>query len=230
MTSITLRASLRADQFGGGYGLSQSFHFNQLGLEPCTEAVLTYRVRLPYNAILVKGGKLPGLASASRNEFVGGRLPNMDEGWSMRMMFHPDQKGNTYRLSGYPYLPLEEVRKITQPSIYHSYGGRIIVCDKLINDQKLPERPLNLPLDRYREIKQHIRLNTIGEANGVLGITVNGELLVWRENIVYRTKDTPETMIGRLMLSLFFGGDASWVSDKPETLEIDIADLAVVTM
>lgn len=142
-------------------------------------ALLSYRVRFPLGYDFVRGGKLPGLYGGTGNS--GGFIPTGADGFSFRLMWEKDGKGEVYA-----YIP---------SSIKYGTGffrGQF---------RFIP--------GKWHQITEELKLNTPGKSDGVLRFWLDGSLAGEQNDILIRTVDTLK--IDGLFFDFFFGGgDDSW--------------------
>jgi hypothetical protein len=158
-------------------------------LEAQEDLYLRYCVRFPRGFDFVKGGKLPGLFGGT--EASGGKKPDGTNGFSTRYMWRDQGDGELYA-----YL----------------YGH---------------DDPFGISIGRgtfrfqpgnWHCLEQHVRLNTPGQANGVMTVWADGAKVIDMANVQYRTAKTLQ--IEGIMFSTFFGGsDSSWATPKDVVIE-----------
>jgi hypothetical protein len=133
----------------------------------------------------VKGGKLPGLYGGTVTS--GQRIPDGTDGFSTRYMWRRSGAGEVYA-----YLPT---------STKHGTS--------------LGRGSWTWPTGRWVQIVQHVRLNTPGQADGVLDVWFQGEQVLHRTDITYRT--VRDLKIDGVFFSSFFGGgDRSWATPRDQ--------------
>lgn len=161
---------------------------------PVDELVLRYRVRFPDGFDFVKGGKLPGLYGGT---VTGGqRIPDGTDGFSTRYMWRAEGAGEVYA-----YLP-------TSVDAGTSLGRG---C-------------WTFPTGRWTQVEQHVRLDTPGASDGTIAVRVDGEPVLLRTGLTFRS--TTDLRIEGVFLSSFFGGgDSSWAT--PVDQYLDLADVEV---
>ncbi|HSH49699.1 MAG TPA: hypothetical protein VK991_14070 [Halomonas sp.] len=156
-------------------------------------ACLAYRVRFPAGFDFVKGGKLPGLYGGQAPS--GGRQADGYNGFSLRLMWRKEGQGELYT---YVLKPQQR------------YGV------------SMGRGNWHFPREEWVDIELEARLNTPGEADGVTRVWVDGELVLERRDIIYRS--TPALHVDGLMFSTFFGGTGDgWRT--PRRQHVDFASL-----
>ena len=92
--------------------------------------------------------------------------------------------------------------------ISRTYGDNLVFTQQLWNAPGTQNRFTNIAsfipqLDRWYWIEYHVRLNTVGVADGLLEIWVDDVLKMQHNDVTYRTTNTP---IGYFEHSLEYGG------------------------
>ncbi|GAA5948145.1 hypothetical protein JCM3765_007128 [Sporobolomyces pararoseus] len=158
----------------GGVGL----YISPLDLSKATNVSLEYSVFFPANFDFVKGGKLPGMYGGHKG-CSGGQ--DSEDCFSTRLMFRTGGKGELYL-----YAPksnpdqLESLCK-TAPLSYcdSSYGFSI------------GRGAWTFERGAWSNIRQEIRLNTPGIADGGVRIFVNDKLVLSSDAVLYRADLAP---------------------------------------
>ena len=168
--------------------------YADLDIEPQVSLRFSYSLRFSENFDFVKGGKLPGFFGGTVHS--GGDIPDGTNGFSTRFMWRRNGKGEVYA-----YLPTSE-----------EYGTSI-------GRGNWRFRP-----GQWYRLEQEVILNTPGESDGKIIVWVNGEKVLDRDDLTFRT--TEELKIEGIFFSTFFGGgNSSWAT--PEDVSIDFADFGV---
>jgi hypothetical protein len=150
---------------------------------PLEEAWLSYDLRFQTGFDFVKGGKLPGLYGGTVTS--GQHIPDGTDDFSTRYMWRTAGEGEVYA-----YLPTSQ-----------THGTSI------------GRGSWTFPAGRWVQVVQHVRLNTPGQADGVLDVWFQGEQVLHRTDITYRS--TRDLKIDGLFFSSFFGGgDRSWATPR----------------
>jgi hypothetical protein len=138
------------------------------------------------------GGKLPGLMGGGDSwKRSGGNQPDGTNGWTLRLMWQKEGKAVVYA-----YLPEGTAYNRT------SWGTSI---------------PLNIRFQpgEWHRIEQLVRVNTIGKADGQLTVWIDGEKVLYLDDVIYRTSDTPAGTPGGFYFSTFHGGNSQdWAPEK----------------
>ena len=129
----------------------------------------------PSDFDFVKGGKLPGLFGG-RPGCSGGDMAN--DCFSARFMWGPNSSGYSYL-----YIP----KNVAHTPEFCQLTG-FPKCDQQYGFG-LAGRANYFPKDRWNKIKQTIKLNTPGSANGRLTILVNGVQIFDYDKIIFRTSN-----------------------------------------
>ena len=143
---------------------------------------LEYDLRFEDDFDFVKGGKLPGLCGGPKT-ITGGDPVNGKEGWSARLMWRKDGRGQAY------------VYHMDQPS---KYGDEF-------------DFPKEFQFQRGETytVKIEVAMNTVGKRDGRLGVWINGTKLVERLDMRWRAVEG--IGVESLLFNTFHGGsDASW--------------------
>ncbi len=171
------------------------------------EAWFRYRIRLD-DFLPVTSGKLPGFAGMP-NFTARGCNPSTEAypGWSTRMLFSPAGDGD---------LDSDQI----QIGYYTYHLDQAGTCGDFMvwdNDGVLGQ-------DNWYCIEGRVRLNTPGEADGLLQGWVDNELAFSEEGLRFR-RDTEEWLdVRTFWLNVYFGG-ATIPNDRDLTLRLD--DLVV---
>ena len=151
----------------------------------------SYWVKFPNNFDFVLGGKLPGIGSDKPN--TGGNKPNGYDGWSIRSMWNRHGKLGQY--------------------VYHMDQK-----DKYGEFMEWNMPPISK--GQWHHIQTTVQLNTPKQANGLIHTSVDGSMVLNRQNIRFRM--TTGLKIERFLFSSFFGGTGKqWAPHKDEALYID---------
>ena len=176
------------------------------------ELTLKYRIKFESGFDFVRGGKLPGLAGG--NTPTGSDPVNGIDGWSGRFMWKTDSRrwpGATRRQTAYPisyakYLKSgakQDGSKADQVTWYDSNRRRVVFKSGV-----------------WYKIRQQIKMNDPGIANGIFRIWLNDELVLDQQDRLIRLK--PELKIDCMYFSTFFGGSNDrWATSKDETIYFD---------
>lgn len=146
-------------------------------LTPSKELWLSYQVKFADGFDFRLGGKLPGLTSGGA-QYTGGIIPTHGQGWSARYMWRKNGEAIIY--------------------LYHmkmpGKWGQDITLDHM------HFRP-----GQWHTLIQHIRINEIGQANGVLEVWIDGKKRLSRADIEFRGQ--PQALIDSFYFSTFHGGN-----------------------
>ncbi|GAA5978055.1 hypothetical protein JCM5350_007382 [Sporobolomyces pararoseus] len=160
----------------GGVGL----YISPLDLSKATNVSLEYSVFFPADFDFVKGGKLPGMYGGHKG-CSGGQ--DSEDCFSTRLMFRTGGKGELYL-----YAPKSDPAQLeslcnTAPLSYcdSSYGFSI------------GRGAWTFERGAWSNIRQEIRLNTPGIADGGVRIFVNDKLVLSSDEVLYRADLGPTT-------------------------------------
>jgi hypothetical protein len=150
-------------------------------------AEMSYTLRFSKDFDFVKGGKLPGLCGGPEN-VSGGRPANGQNGFSARLMWRRDGRGEAY--------------------VYHKnqkgdYGDRFAI-----------PAALRLPADTPVKVRLAVSMNMPGKSDGVLRVWIDEKLLVERSDMEWRSVDS-FGVDGLYFETFHGGGDKSWAPTKP---------------
>ncbi|MBK5300696.1 MULTISPECIES: polysaccharide lyase [Gammaproteobacteria] len=137
--------------------------------------ILTYELKFDKNFDFVKGGKLPGLYGGTGN--TGGKIPNGHDGFSTRYIWKENGVGAIYA-----YLPTSK-----------TWGTAIGLGSWTFS------------VGRWHVLEQLVKLNTPGQADGVISIWYDRKLVHSETGLIFR--DTKNLTIDGLLFSTFFGGN-----------------------
>lgn len=206
-----LEVRFEKDRFSDGNGIGWFTSFSRLGLSPdrLRSATLVYRLKFEEDFDFAQGGKLPGLVGGENFGASGGNHPDGTNGWTARYMFQ-----SSGHIILYPYLP---------PLPGSRYGqGKWGDALKLRRAAETG-RPAAFVPGRWHQIAQHIELNTPGKNDGRLRVWLDGELVLDRADVGFRTRDELEQNgVGGIYFSAFFGGNSpDWSPSRDQRLWID---------
>ena len=163
------------------------------------ELFFAYRVRFGAGFSFMKGGKLPGLVGGSSPT---GCSPDPD-GFSARNMWRGG--GDIVQ---YVYWP--EQPNTCGDDLDYEAGGNARAFEP----------------GQWHTVEHRVRMNTVGNQDGVLEGWVDGELSLSDDGRLWRSDDS--FAIDTLYFSTFFGGsDNSWAPASAQTIDFD--DLIVST-
>jgi hypothetical protein len=173
------------------------------GGEP-EEAFFRYHLRLAENwDPVVDGGKLPGFAGTYGRAGWGRRPSDGTNGWSARGAFMPHDARTL------PPRPLRAVGTYAYTAGKGSKSGDVWGWNLGPTGR--------LSKSRWYSIEQYLKLNTIGQTDGILRVWVDGELAFERTDLHWR--DVPTLRIESVWLNVYHGGTAK--TDRDLTLYID---------
>ena len=177
-----LRVNFATGQIGperGGAGWRMPF-----GKHDAAE--LTYTLRFSKDFDFVKGGKLPGLCGGPEN-VSGGRRSNGTNGFSARLMWRKDGRGEAY--------------------VYHKnqkgdYG-----------DSFAFPADFRFPTDTPVKVRITVTMNAVGKQDGTLRVWIDDKPMVERTDMEWRTVDS-FGVDGLYFETFHGGGDASWAPTR----------------
>jgi len=177
------------------------------GIEP--DAIyFRYYLRLASDWLPVRdGGKLPGLSATYSHAGWGGRKADGRTGWSMRGNFYPvPDNANPVRgetpIGTYAYhADMHEAYGDAWP---WSGGGRAL-----------------LERNRWYCIEQYVKLNRLGQKDGILRAWVDGSLVFEKTDLHLR--DIDSIRIEQAWMNVYFGG----LDPTPSDLHLFIDNVVI---
>ena len=164
-----------------------------------TEAWMSYCMRFASNWTTQTGGKLPGFAGNSAGWFSGGGQGGSPSdgtnSWSARMLYG---KFNTETNS----IPIGSYIYHTDQAANSDYGD---VDWWAPQPHRLIKDSASLEHDKWYSIKQHIRINTENNNDGVLEGWIDGKLVYSRGDFNF-TNAKRHRKIYRIWLDIYHGG------------------------
>nr|WP_158612799.1 heparin lyase I family protein [Erwinia sp. JUb26] len=162
----------RSLQYGG-----MNFRYKPGGLYKESCSIVQYYVRFPSDFDFVKGGKLPGLFGGEGN--TGGKIPNGSDGFSVRILWTKDGKGQIYA-----YLPSSK-----------KWGTG------------LAKNTWTFSRGQWTKVTMLVQLNSPNHTDGKIRLWIGGEKVAELANVVFRNNEN--LLINGLLFSTFFGGNNS---------------------
>ena len=171
----------------GSVGPSQGGGQFLQAIVPAKELWLSYQVKFAENFDFRLGGKLPGLTSGGA-KYSGGTIPKLGQGWSARYMWRKNGEAIIY--------------------LYHmkmpgSWG------------EDLALEGARFKPGQWHTLVQHIRVNEMNKADGVLEVWVDGKKRLSRSDIEFRGQ--PQALIDSFYFSTFHGGNTPEWAPKQDT-------------
>jgi hypothetical protein len=176
---------------------------------PTQEVYLSYSVKFGIDNDFewVKGGMLPGVWIGQMGAYDGNKLP---DGSSSRTMWRSKGEAEAYLYIG---SQIKEFYQLQGYRYNDMYGESV---ERGFSKFKSGE---------WNTVIMHIKLNNIGQNDGILELTVNENTFTftkmnWRDN-------STETINGIMMNSFFGGSDVTWAT--PIEQKIYFRDFVVYT-
>ncbi|MFC4698567.1 polysaccharide lyase [Glaciecola siphonariae] len=189
--------TLRAKYPAGGVGPSESGGQFPLYFEPADEYTLSYKLYFEEGFEFVLGGKLPGLASGGE-KYSGGIHAKTGDGWTARFMYREQGQAEVY------------LYYVDNPE---QWGHSVLLGD------------LKFETGKWYTIVQRIKLNKPGQADALLQVWVNDEMLLDKQN--FRLRLGEKGQIDSFYFSTFFGGNQPhWAPKKDVYIQFD--DITIV--
>lgn len=190
-------------------GTNTGFLFDK-NLPDSEEAVMEYDLKFGPDFYWAGGGKLPGLGGSSLSNV--GAIPvgctkdlnKINNGFSARLMWRQQTRAGSNRppfLVVYTYFPDRDISKC---------GVDIKIMD--------------IVSDRWYKVRQYIKLNTPGVRNGILEMYIDDELVLQRNDILYRNAGKSNVKINSAIFHSYRGGspnDALFHSPNNENIFFD---------
>ena len=177
------------------------------------DTTLEYDFRFSTDFEFRQGGKLPGLGAGI--DATGGNHPSTNErlGYTARFMWR--RNGNIVL-----YLYAINSEGWIHPTTGVMYGEDIQL--KYLEGDHAGEDVQATPRTWYH-IKQRIAMNDPGVDNGRMWVWVNGDLALFKNDIMYRGPNSVDLKTDNLILVSFPGGGNTdeYISDKDRSVFID---------
>ena len=175
------------------------------------EAYLSYRIKFKSGFDFVRGGKLPGLGGGDTP--TGSDQANGVDGWTGRFMWRTDFQGT----SGSP-------QQLSSNAIsYAKYLTSGFNNDGAQEDKEYwvgaNSNRSTMQSGVWYHLTQRVKMNDPGQANGIIQIWLDGELVHDQHDALFRT--VAELKIDIMYFSTFFGGNSAWATSKDETVYFD---------
>jgi hypothetical protein len=175
---------------GGNLGLDMGYNFkDKIGSEP-EEIYFRYYLRFAADwHPFVEGGKLPGLSGTYGVAGWGGRKSDGTNGWSLRGLFlRMPERGSLHDITPIgTYAYHAETTDIWGDQWLWSNGQRGL-----------------LQRNRWYCIEQYVRVNSVGQRNGVMRAWVDGELAFEKTDLHLR--DILALKIEKVWMNVYYGG------------------------
>jgi hypothetical protein len=190
--------------------------------------------------IVGRGGKLPGLADVRGTSDPGGQCGNGGDTadgincWSMRAGFEhcyracSTKPGASMRFASYLYFYQQEVGEgssfghngLWDNNPIGGSTGRGGTC------QTVPTNTAcgigdggDLLNDRWYRIEMHVKMNTPGQADGVIEGKVDGVLSYQKKNMIFRIPGHDNLHVRTIWLDVFKGGTVGNLTDQQVYLD-----------
>ena len=172
-----------------------------------TELWSQFRLRFHQGFRWAKGGMIPGLCGGMCNN--GFERPNGTDGWSARTMWRSEGRA---------------VQFVYHVDQVNDYGDDFSY--NFDADNTATGRPLYFSAERWYAIETRIKLNTPGNNDGEFEAWLDGDLVLRRNNMRFRTASG--VAIDTFFFSTFFGGTGDeWAAQRVEHVDFD--DIRVTT-
>lgn len=183
---------LRVKYPARGVGPGESGGQFPLYVTPADEYTLTYKLYFEDGFEFKLGGKLPGLSSGAE-KYSGGIHATKGDGWSARFMWREKGQAEVY------------LYYVDNPQ---QWGQSISLGD------------LRFETGKWYEIRQRIRVNSIGKKDAQMQVWVNNQMLLNKQNFRLRVGDAGQ--VDSMYFSTFFGGNQpNWAPDNDVYMRFD---------
>jgi len=183
---------------GEHYGMSVGFDFaDEIGYEP-EEIYFRYYLRFGDDWDTVYGGKMPGISGTYGRAGWGGRPSDGTNGWSAR---------GSFSVMPPPGNPLGETVPMGHYVYHADMGGTY-------GDVDLWQRDYRgyFEKNRWYCVEQYLKMNTLGQNDGILRSWVDGRLAYERTN--WRWRDVDSLKIERIWMNVYHGGTLPAAQDS----------------
>jgi hypothetical protein len=192
---------LTGDHWGGTAHWYTKTH---LGSEP-QEMWMRYWLRFPIGFRIDPPyrGKLPGFGGLYTYNCLGGRPSTSGAPcWSARMSFAPVYASDG--LPSYSYNPSQ----VTRISFY-SYLLNSSGVGQIGRNQHWDPDLSTLQHGRWYCVEARIKMNGLGQSNGVLEGYVDGARAYAASNLIFRRASEPQLKVKSLWFDVYYGGDGT---------------------
>ena len=185
MTDDILTVTHKQGEYGGPKGMNIRFKPKSM---PCEEGTLRYKVMLPKEFDIAKGGKLPGLCGGCQCGHTG---------FATRLMWRRGLDGEVY------------CHGPKQSSLYYKQNW---IYDEKYGDS-LARGAYKFKTDEWNAIELYLKLNDPQHCNGTIRLTVNGSIVFNYTEYVFR--ECSHIKIDTILFVMFYGGsNESWAPTK----------------
>ncbi|KAA3639348.1 MAG: S-layer homology domain-containing protein [Armatimonadetes bacterium] len=166
-----------------------NYQFSRDGYSDPSEAWFRYWLR--FDDFPEDTGKLPGfMALYSDSGRAGVRPSESKPGWSARVLFGPGAGGQSVKLGYYLYW----------------LNQQTTAGDKVWWSQEIP-------LNEWACVEGRVSMNTPGQPDGELDAWINGDEVLHRNDILYRTGSQGTVRIRDFMFTVLYGGPTTPARD-----------------
>jgi hypothetical protein len=153
-------------------------------VSPAEEIYFRYYLRFGNNWRTLDGGKLPGPTGNLSTCGSGGRRCNGTDGWSARGAFDVVDARGRIRIGSYIYDG-EMARRGAAYGTQFFWGS--------------------VETNRWYSVEHHIKMNTIGQRNGIYRGWIDGRLSFQKTDLVFRKVD--RLKIESIWMNIYHGGE-----------------------
>jgi hypothetical protein len=222
--------------FGGHANFLNMGPGSGAGIAEQEEVYLRYRVNFPSDYVWTNAGggghgKLPGLAGKATGgadwAVSGGgkrwngttminRLADLGnaDGWSARLLWQKDMGASVYLYAPNKYGVVSGTEGTDS---FRAFGNATRLKTDPYNSSSA-----NMKFNTgWNTVEQYIKMNTPGQANGVLKVWMNGNLGLSMDNVMYRSGTRPSLKITQIFWTWFYGGGTSDYPDRDSYIYFD---------
>ncbi|KAG9127794.1 hypothetical protein FRC07_009181 [Ceratobasidium sp. 392] len=204
----------------GGFGFYMCGPGGACEYECARDALFSYAIRFEEEFDFVKGGKIPGLYGGATKDLAygcsGGRQESRDKCFSLRLMWRA--KGAAEIYAYIPSTPANEAALKDVPPMTHcnpDFGWSVA------------RGSFSFVPGKWTTIAERVRLNDVGQANGIIQLWANGQLVVDIRNL--ETRVDKDVVFRGAHFQTFFGGKSEdWASPKDQCAHFACVSGAVV--
>ena len=192
-----------------GSSAGGTFTTNPLGMFPKTRATMSYEVFMPSGWQPVKGGKLPGFClGRTFKDCSNGGDWRKDQG-SVRVMWQKKGKAilYVYLTTGNSQTGYNQQRAAYKTAA----GGKAHPTGHGL----FKNAPWVFKAGAWNKVSIEVEMNDVGQANGVLGLTINGHTERLADVIL---RDNNAVQINSVKITSFYGGNSKAWAPPSDTV------------
>jgi hypothetical protein len=204
--SAVVNGNLVVTNQANGFGSSAGITIDA-PIRPHDDVTVSFDVMFQPGADFKMGGKLFGLFGGTGDCTGGVMQPSC---FSTRIMWRQDGKGE-----GYAYIP---------DNSNANYCNRpTITCNPPYGSMMNPGAFKLIP-GTWATLTLRVKLNDLGQSNGLIAVRFNGDLVIIQQNLKIRNQPF---LINKVLLHTFYGGgDKSWAPSTSQ--KVSFRNLRVI--